>query len=78
MLDEREKYWIEYYNSYFDGYNSTLGGRTVQLYDWDIDDIIQRYLELKSARAVERELGCSHGVVDNILNANGVKRFTAA
>ena len=78
MLDEREKYWIEYYNSYFDGQNSTLGGRAVQLYDWDIDDIIQRYLELKSARAVERELGCSHGVIDNILNANGVKRFTAA
>ena len=23
---EREKYWIAYYNSYYDGYNSTLGG----------------------------------------------------
>lgn len=26
QLDEREKYWISYYNSYYDGYNSTLGG----------------------------------------------------
>lgn len=26
VLNEREKYWIEYYNSYYDGYNSTLGG----------------------------------------------------
>lgn len=25
-LDEREKYWISYYNSYYDGYNSTFGG----------------------------------------------------
>lgn len=25
-LYEREKYWIEYYNSYKNGYNSTLGG----------------------------------------------------
>ena len=25
-LDEREKYWIEYYNSYKNGYNSTPGG----------------------------------------------------
>ena len=25
-LNEREKYWIQYYNSYYDGYNSTLGG----------------------------------------------------
>jgi len=26
VLNEREKYWIAYYNSYYDGYNSTLGG----------------------------------------------------
>ena len=28
ILDEREKYWINYYNSYYDGYNSTLGGES--------------------------------------------------
>lgn len=26
LLSEREKYWIEYYNSFENGYNSTLGG----------------------------------------------------
>ena len=26
LLDEREKYWIEYYDSYRNGYNSTPGG----------------------------------------------------
>lgn len=25
-LNEREKYWIKYYDSYYNGYNSTLGG----------------------------------------------------
>lgn len=25
-LNEREKYWIKHYNSYYDGYNSTTGG----------------------------------------------------
>ena len=25
-LNEREKYWINFYNSYYNGYNSTLGG----------------------------------------------------
>ena len=25
-LDEREKYWIEYYNSFYEGYNKTKGG----------------------------------------------------
>ena len=77
-LDEREKYWIEYYDSYFNGYNSTLGGRATQLYDWDVDDIIERYQILKSARAVAKEIGCDHSTIDHILNQNGVKRFSAA
>lgn len=77
-LDEREKYWIEYYDSYFNGYNSTLGGRATQLYNWDIDDIIERYQILKSARAVAKEIGCDHSTIDHILNQNGVKRFSAA
>ena len=75
-LDEREKYWIEYYDSYFNGYNSTLGGRTTQLYNWDTDDIIEKYMTLKSARAVAKEIGCDHSTIDRILNENGVKRFT--
>ena len=77
-LDEREKYWIEYYDSYFNGYNSTLGGKLIQLYNWDVDDVIERYMVLKSARAVAREIGCDHSCIDDILNSNNVKRFTAA
>ena len=75
-LDEREKYWIEYYDSYFNGYNSTLGGRATQLYNWDTDDIIEKYMILKSARAVAKEISCDHSTIDRILNENGVKRFT--
>lgn len=26
LLNDREQYWIKYYNSYKNGYNSTLGG----------------------------------------------------
>lgn len=77
-LDEREKYWIKYYNSYYDGYNSTLGGKPTQLYDWDIDDIIEKYYQLKSARKVAKEIGCDHSTIDHLLNANNVPRFTAA
>jgi hypothetical protein len=77
-LDEREKYWIEYYDSYFNGYNSTLGGRATQLYNWDVDDIIEKYLSLKSARAVAKAVGCDHSTIDRILNENNVKRFTAS
>lgn len=30
LLDEREQYWIKYYDSYNNGYNCTLGGRNNQ------------------------------------------------
>jgi hypothetical protein len=29
QLNERERYWIAYYNTFYDGYNQTLGGDTV-------------------------------------------------
>ncbi len=77
-LDEREKYWIDYYDSYFNGYNATLGGRATPLYNWDVDDIIEKYLILKSARKVAEALGCDHSSIDKILNENGVPRFTLA
>ena len=78
QLDDREKYWIEYYDSYFNGYNSTLGGKATPLYDWDIDDIIEKYQELKSARKVALTFNCDHSTIDRILNENCVPRFTAA
>ena len=77
-LDEREKYWIEFYDSYSSGYNATLGGKATQLYNWDIDDIIEKYYLLKSARKVANVIGCDHSVIDRILNDNNVKRFTPA
>ena len=76
-LDEREKYWIAYYNSYKNGYNSTIGGRSVELYNWDIDEIIQLYYQLRSARKVAEYLHCDHSTIDNILNANNVERYTS-
>ena len=36
LLDEKEKYWIEYYDSYENGYNASLGGFGHQKYDYDI------------------------------------------
>lgn len=78
LLDDREKYWIEYYDSYFNGYNSTLGGRATKLFNWDIDDIVEKYQKLKSARAVAKEIGCDHSTIDRLLNEYGVKRYTPA
>lgn len=35
-LNEREIYWISYYNSYYTGYNAALGGKGSRLYDQNI------------------------------------------
>ena len=43
-LDELEIYWIKYYNSYYDGYNQTLGGSqyrcNVKISDEDLLQIV--------------------------------------
>ena len=52
LLDEREKYWIRCYDSYNQGYNSTIGGREIALYDFDEDQIIQDYYRLKTAEYI--------------------------
>lgn len=56
----------------------TLGGRSIQLYNWDVESIIEKYHQLKSARAVAREIGCDHSTIDHILNTYGIKRYSQA
>lgn len=76
LLDEREIYWIDYYDSYKNGYNSTHGGKPIKLFEYNLDEIIELYNEKKSARKVAEIIGCDHSTIDNILNANHVPRFT--
>ena len=78
QLDEREKYWIAYYDSYKNGYNSTMGGKAITLYEWDMDEIISLYNQYRSARKVAEIMGCDHSTIDNLLNSHQVKRFTPA
>ena len=75
-LDEREKYWIDYYDSYKNGYNMTLGGRLVELYKWDLQEILDLYHLHKSARKVAEIIGCDHSTIDHLLNANNIPRYS--
>ena len=76
LLDEREKYWIDYYDSYKNGYNMTLGGRLIELYKWDLQEIIDLYHTHKSARKVAEIIGCDHSTIDNLLNSNNIPRYS--
>lgn len=60
ILDDRERYWISFYNTYFNGYNETLGGEGVsgvfgekhhnhKLLEADVINIRQRYAACKES-----------------------------
>ena len=53
-LNDRERYWIKYYNSYNNGYNSTKGGQDgcKSFKDLDIESIIKEYNTGKSLRTL--------------------------
>ena len=53
-LNDRERYWIKYYNSYNNGYNSTKGGQDgcKPFKDLDVESIIKEYNTEKSLRTL--------------------------
>lgn len=70
ILSEREQYWIQYYNTFEEGYNATLGGDGSILLDYN--EIIKRYLITHNATEVARVLNCSRDSVYKILKANDI------
>lgn len=56
QLSEREIYWIDYYNSYKNGYNATYGGEGKQLYDYNA--IVQGFMSGKLIKDLAEEFGC--------------------
>lgn len=76
-LEEKEIYWINYFQSYSNGYNATLGGDGKQIFDYDA--IVQSYLSGKLVQEVAEEFNCCPDTVcaalklakiDSHINAN--------
>lgn len=70
ILNEKEKYWIKYYNSYKKGYNATEGGqggdfkgKPVLAYDLQ-GNYIKRF---KNAKTCAEELGLAVVTVYSVL-----------
>lgn len=68
--NEREQYWIQYYDTYKNGYNATLGGEGRLLLDHNL--ILQTYEKYKNAVKVALELKVSKDTVIDILHAHHV------
>lgn len=71
VLNEREKYWIEYYNSYYDGYNSTLGGDAGLRRDDLI--IVALFHEGYTTKEICEMTGYNRSTIYNSYKANGLQ-----
>lgn len=63
--EEREKYWIEYYGSFKNGYNATKGGDGRPYIDYDL--VVVTYRELQSIVETAHKLGIDQSSVYKIL-----------
>ena len=69
--EEREKYWIEYFGSFKNGYNATIGGDGKPYIDRDL--VVATYNEVLNCREVARRLNISKDSVSNILKERNVE-----
>ena len=67
VLNEKERQWIEYYNSYENGYNSTKGGQGEDSWIYDPTLIQTLWDEGYTTGEIQRIVGCSKSTVNNRL-----------
>lgn len=78
LLDEREIYWIHYYNSFNSkmGYNCTSGGKGTNIiitYDENIDEIAKRYLNGERLDMLCKEFKCGYITTRRELLRRGIQ-----
>lgn len=71
-LNEREKYWIEYFGSFKNGYNATVGGDGCPYLDYDL--IYNTYIKTKSIKETAKITECSQDSVSKVLSIYKIDR----
>lgn len=69
--EEREIYWIGYYDGYTKGYNATKGGDGKLLYNHNL--IISKLKEGKYAKEIAKEIGCCIDIVYQVAKNNNIE-----
>lgn len=70
ILSEREKYWIEYYGTFKNGYNATIGGDGRGYIDYDL--VVVNYKQLQNIESVADLMNIHRDSVTNILKARKI------
>lgn len=75
-LDEREIYWIAYYDSFKHGYNATIGGKGGAVNYWTddkYDEIRTMYLSGFTCKMIAERFNVSRWTIEHILKSLNVK-----
>ena len=71
-INEREKYWIEYYGSFKNGYNATIGGDGTRYADYDL--IYSLYQEEKTIDEIKKITSHSEKTIRTALNVFNITK----
>lgn len=75
-LEERERYWIEIYGSFKNGYNATLGGDGKAYIDYDL--VVSTYKETQNITKTAEILHIGRDTVSIILDAKKETKLLSA
>lgn len=71
-LNEREIYWISFFDTYHNGYNATLGGDGTRTLELNEKFVLNKYEELKTVSDVANFFNCSVYSISNILKKHDI------
>lgn len=74
--NDREIYWIEKLNTYYNGYNATIGGESKRYYNYK--EIADKYLELKSIKNTAKYFNCDPFVVRKSCKEYNIKIISSS
>lgn len=70
LLDERERYWINYYDTYNNGYNATLGGEGAVKFNQQ--EITELWSSGKTIAEICEIIGAERHTISRVLSMHGV------
>lgn len=78
LLNDKEKYWIEYFDTYKNGYNETLGGQggAKPFKSLNEQEIINQYNQGKSLRQIGRLFNVDKQTIKGVLIRNKIVLYS--
>ena len=72
ILNEREKYWINYFDSYNNGYNATLGGQDNFVMSSKVEQVLNLWYNNYTVNKIVEKTKLNVETVRSYLNKNGI------